>query len=116
MGLLIGNFYDAAGQPTAALQQLEACAQEGQELKAAKEKAEQELPGCNMRWSEAAGGAVWCDDEMYPRKVFQQLPGGQPNTRCACFKEIGWSDYRQLYPDCKPDAHECQTAPPASAA
>ena len=39
---------------------------------------------------------MWCDGGAYPRKLFGQLPGGKPTTRCACFKELGWSDLRQV--------------------
>jgi hypothetical protein len=35
---------------------------------------------------------------MYPRKLFLDMDGGQPTWRCACFKELGWSDLRQIYP------------------
>jgi hypothetical protein len=51
---------------------------------------------------------VWCDGDAYPRKVFTQLPGGKPTTKCACFEDLGWSDIRQIYPDCAPDAHSCK--------
>ena len=43
-----------------------------------------------------AGGFVWCDSGQHPRKIFSQLPGGKPTTFCACFKEVGWSDVRQV--------------------
>lgn len=51
---------------------------------------------------------MWCEDGAYPRKVFLQLPGGKPTTKCACFKELGWSDLRQVYEGCAPDAHSCK--------
>lgn len=57
-----------------------------------------------------AGGTVWCDAGAYPRRVFTQDANNRPMTRCLCFKELGWSDLRQVYSGCKPDAHECKVA------
>ena len=43
------------------------------------------------------GGHVWCDGEdMRPRKIFIQLPGGKPSSRCACMEGMGWTDVRQV--------------------
>jgi hypothetical protein len=39
---------------------------------------------------------VWCDNGLYPRKLYVNMVNGQPNWRCACFKELGWSDIRQV--------------------
>jgi hypothetical protein len=39
---------------------------------------------------------VWCDDELFPRKLYVSMSNGQPNWRCACFKELGWNDLRQV--------------------
>lgn len=39
---------------------------------------------------------MWCDDGLYPRKLYVNMVNGQPNWRCACFKELGWSDLRQV--------------------
>lgn len=39
---------------------------------------------------------MWCDDGLYPRKLYVNMVNGQPNWRCACFKELGWSDIRQV--------------------
>jgi hypothetical protein len=44
----------------------------------------------------AAGGSVWCDSDMYPRKLFVEMKGGRAVWRCACFKELGWSDVRKV--------------------
>lgn len=57
---------------------------------------------------------MWCDGEdLRPRKIFIQLPGGKPAERCACMEGIGWSDVRQVYPDCAPEAKSCQVSPPS---
>lgn len=39
---------------------------------------------------------MWCDDGLYPRKLYVNMVNGRPNWRCACFKEVGWSDVRQV--------------------
>jgi hypothetical protein len=39
---------------------------------------------------------VWCDEGMYPRKLFMEMKGGRAVWRCACFKEMGWSDVRKV--------------------
>jgi hypothetical protein len=39
---------------------------------------------------------VWCDGGRYPRKLYVNMVNGQPNWRCACFEELGWSDIRQV--------------------
>jgi hypothetical protein len=54
---------------------------------------------CVTVWSlfqPPAGGRVWCDGGLYPRKLYVNMVNGQPNWRCACFKELGWSDIRQV--------------------
>eukprot|EP00879_Flechtneria_rotunda_P011670 GHRR01012190.1.p4 GENE.GHRR01012190.1~~GHRR01012190.1.p4 ORF type:complete len:102 (-),score=14.38 GHRR01012190.1:1158-1463(-) len=43
-----------------------------------------------------AGGVVWCDHDMHPRKLFVSMKGGKASWRCACFKELGWSDVRKV--------------------
>uniref|UniRef100_A0A383V6X5 Cytochrome b5 heme-binding domain-containing protein n=1 Tax=Tetradesmus obliquus TaxID=3088 RepID=A0A383V6X5_TETOB len=115
-GKLIGRFYDAAGAATAALDSVHARAKEGEALKAAREAEEANWPSCNSKWTADEGGSVWCDDGMYPRKLFMEMKGGRAVWRCACFKELGWSDVRKVYVDCDPDAHFCKTNPEAEAA
>lgn len=39
---------------------------------------------------------MWCDDGMYPRKLFIEMKQGRSVWRCACFKELGWSDVRKV--------------------
>jgi hypothetical protein len=43
---------------------------------------------------------VWCDEGMYPRKLFMEMKGGRAVWRCACFKEMGWSDVRKVSACC----------------
>lgn len=111
-GRLVGAFYDGRGSPTRTVEEVQAQAEQGRAQREAAKKAEQQYTGCNVRWHETDGGMVWCDGELHPRKVFvQPLPGGgAPSTRCACFAEVGWSDLRQLYPDCDPAATLCRLA------
>ncbi|KAF6262822.1 hypothetical protein COO60DRAFT_1699115 [Scenedesmus sp. NREL 46B-D3] len=115
-GKLIGRFYDAEGAATAALESVHARAQEGEVLKAAREAEEANWPSCNSKWTQDDGGSVWCDEGMYPRKLFMEMKGGRAVWRCACFKELGWSDVRKVYVDCDPDAHLCKTNAEAEAA
>lgn len=128
-GRLIGRFYHASGEKTKALVAVEEAAERGKAAEEARAKIRTVYPSCNTRWTQEEGGVVWCPDGMYPRKIQEDDSdlrdpnevGGPPiKWRCACFKELGWSDLRQVYDDCDPDAHECRTAPatvaPASAA
>ena len=68
------------------------------------------LPHCSLilplRYS---GGFVWCDGlDMRPRKIFIQLPGGKPSSRCACMEGMGWTDVRQVG-----SSSSCRCAPTA---
>jgi hypothetical protein len=51
---------------------------------------------------------------MYPRKLFVEMKAGRAVWRCACFKELGWSDVRKVtqlqlaYNFCFWDAIRCQ--------
>ncbi|GLC60265.1 hypothetical protein PLESTB_001592300 [Pleodorina starrii] len=107
-GRLVGPFYDGAGRPTRLLRRVEEDAAKAKSEEELQREAEAKWPSCNVRWTESEGGTVWCDGGAYPRKVFLQLPGGKPTTKCACFAELGWSDIRQVYPDCAPDATSCK--------
>ena len=54
-----------------------------------------------------AGTEVWCSDTQYPR-ILTEMVNGKAERRCACFEKMGWNDMRQVYRDCKPDAHRCK--------
>lgn len=43
------------------------------------------------------------------------MVAGKAEQRCACFKEMGWSNLRQVYPGCKPDKTRCKLQPKAEA-
>eukprot|EP00198_Chlamydomonas_reinhardtii_P006359 XP_001695695.1 predicted protein [Chlamydomonas reinhardtii] len=107
-GYVVGAFYNQDGKPNRILRRAEEQAVKAKSEEEAMAEIERQWPACNVRWSEAEGGTVWCDGGAYPRKLFGQLPGGKPTTRCACFKELGWSDLRQVYPGCAPDATTCK--------
>lgn len=46
---------------------------------------------------------------MYPRKLYVNMVNGQPNWRCACFKELGWSDIRQVIVRRSQEERHCRT-------
>lgn len=54
-----------------------------------------------------AGSEVWCEKDMYPR-LLTEMVGGIAEQRCACFEQRGWSNLRNVYPGCSPDAHRCK--------
>jgi hypothetical protein len=54
-GLLAGAFYDSSGASTSALAAVHSRAEKGREIQAAREKAEQNWPSCNSKWTEAEG-------------------------------------------------------------
>lgn len=56
IGKLVGGaFYDLEGRPTAALQQVEAKAEEGRRIAAEREAEEHKFPACNSKWTAAEG-------------------------------------------------------------
>ncbi|KAG2495230.1 hypothetical protein HYH03_006504 [Edaphochlamys debaryana] len=107
-GRLDGPFYNAQGQPLKALQRVEEKAKKAKSHEELRREQEARWPSCNVRWTEADGGSVWCDDGQYPRKITTSLPDGKPTARCACFKDVGWSDVRQIYKGCHPEATHCK--------
>jgi hypothetical protein len=42
------------------------------------------------------------------RRRQQRERGGAGAWRCVCFEEVGWSDLRQVYEGCAPDATRCK--------
>lgn len=116
-GRVFGRFYDLEGKATPALLAVDEVARRAEadaQLRQEAEKSAAMGMKCNIRYSQADGGFVWCDGGRYPRKVFAQQADGAPATRCGCFDQVGWSDLRQLYPDCHPEATECRTSPPST--
>jgi len=94
-------------------------------------------PACETRWTEEEGAEVWCaDGKGHPRRVQRteaeegggeggdEGGGGRPGAalrrrderrrrerggwRCVCFEEVGWSDLRQVYEGCSPEATRCK--------
>lgn len=114
-GRLIGRFYDRHGNRTALLQMVTAGALSAKTNDELRRESEARYPKCDIRWTDVEGGWVSCNEEnLRPRKIFFQLPGGKPAQRCACMDGIGWSDVRQVYPNCSPEAQACQVSPPPS--
>ena len=76
--MVVGNFYDKDGKPTAALNKV------GESVEAAKLEKELEdddnkrFPPCNSEWSSAAGSRVWCSDKRYKNGwciyMFEHVP------------------------------------------
>eukprot|EP00879_Flechtneria_rotunda_P023355 GHRR01024705.1.p1 GENE.GHRR01024705.1~~GHRR01024705.1.p1 ORF type:complete len:146 (-),score=29.74 GHRR01024705.1:1158-1595(-) len=96
VGKLIGRFYDSTGAATTEMNSVHERAKQGEAIKAARADEEARWPSCNSRWTENEGGVVWCDHDMHPRKLFVSMKGGKASWRCACFKELGWSDVRKV--------------------
>jgi len=114
-GRVHGAFYNDKLEPLGPVKHVERKAAVAKTAEQAQRELEAKYPPCNVRWSEASGGFVWCDGGHFPRKIFTQLSTGQPTTRCACFGDFGWSDIRQIYPGCEPQDTECRTLPPGPA-
>ncbi|KAL4436400.1 hypothetical protein ABPG77_009962 [Micractinium sp. CCAP 211/92] len=119
VGKVQGRFYDAAGNPTPLQQRVEAAAA----AKVAAEEQEQDAGSsdasvpCNVKWSRAEGGWVWCPDGQFPRRVLQaDWQGGQQQERCACRDSAEVSAAARLYDGCTPEAQRCQTSPPEAEA
>lgn len=64
-GVLIGRFYNEAGEPTEALLRVEASLAEGKKLKAQSEAERIRFPSCNSEWTAASGGRFWCSTKRY---------------------------------------------------
>eukprot|EP00892_Ulva_mutabilis_P005609 jgi/Ulvmu1/341/UM001_0345.1 len=109
-GRLVGAFFDEQGLPTALSRRMwEGNSRHKAVLEERKNK-KLAYPTCNSRWSAAKGSEVWCDDGMFPRKLTEMV-GGKAEQRCACFKERGMSNLRQVYPGCKPVDTWCRLQP-----
>eukprot|EP00193_Tetraselmis_chui_P001762 CAMPEP_0177752152 /NCGR_PEP_ID=MMETSP0491_2-20121128/764_1 /TAXON_ID=63592 /ORGANISM="Tetraselmis chuii, Strain PLY429" /LENGTH=295 /DNA_ID=CAMNT_0019267331 /DNA_START=72 /DNA_END=959 /DNA_ORIENTATION=+ len=108
-------YYDGEGEPKALLAEVARGAKEAERLEAIRKANRKKHPPCNMKWTAAEGGQVWCN-EGYPRLLVEYeeslLPkDGQARKakeRCACFETVGWSDLRKVYKGCKPDAQSCK--------
>lgn len=120
-GRVSGRFYTSSGGATSLLGRVEAAAARAKSAEQIQREMEAQYVSCNTRWTEAEGSTVWCDGGAYPRKVTLTPPPGAevspsaPRTKCACFQEVGWSDLRQVYEGCRPDAHTCRLPKPKEA-
>lgn len=59
-GKVVGAFYDKDGRPTEELTFFEEMKKKYKVLKKDEKNEQSKYPGCNSRWSEAAGGEVFC--------------------------------------------------------
>ena len=64
-GKVIGAFYDKDGRPTEELTYFEEMKEKYKVLKKNEKNEQNKYPGCNSRWSEAAGGEVFCSTKRY---------------------------------------------------
>ena len=64
-GKVIGAFYDKDGRPTEELTYFEEMKEKYKLLKKDQKNEQSKYPGCNSRWSEAAGGEVFCSTKRY---------------------------------------------------
>ncbi|KAL4420479.1 hypothetical protein ABPG75_010135 [Micractinium tetrahymenae] len=123
VGKVVGRFYDAAGSPTPLQQRAEAAAAAAAAQEAAAKEqgqgggaADAAVP-CNVKWSRAEGGWVWCPEGQFPRRVLQaDWQGGQQQERCACLDSADVLAAARLYDGCAPEAQRCQTSPPEAEA
>ena len=67
-GKVIGAFYDKDGRPTEELTYFEEMKEKYKVLKKDEKNEQSKYPGCNSRWSEAAGGEVFCSTKRYTSK------------------------------------------------
>nr|CDJ98337.1 Cytochrome b5 domain containing protein [Haemonchus contortus] len=129
VGVLIGRYYDANGNPTQELRDVIARMQTAAEWRASRAAETEVFPPCNSEWHQNSGGRVWCsmksggiqrDWAGVPRELYD------PNTkqkRCACVKNFGVGlspagakgnrgdlDHPNLrqYPKCSPTANSCR--------
>lgn len=63
--MLIGRFYNEAGEPTEALLRVQASLAEGKKLQAQSEAERIRFPSCNSEWTAASGGRFWCSTKRY---------------------------------------------------
>ncbi|CAG5876626.1 unnamed protein product [Menidia menidia] len=116
VGVVIGRFYDEAGQPTEALLQVEALLAEGQQIKAQTEAEKVHFPACNSEWSAGRGGRVWCSTKSggvirdwigVPRKLFSPVSN---SVRCVCVQDPSAAEEDpslQKYDGCPPQSDSC---------
>lgn len=114
VGLLIGRYYNANGQKTEYMEDVEHQIDIAIEEKNQAENVRNQYPPCNIQWKAETGTRVWCSDQSggikrgwdgVPRKFFQV---GQTEFRCACVPEDRLSDsLLKEYDGCQPTAYEC---------
>lgn len=123
VGSVVGRLYDADGDPTPLLILAETQAERHAAAVAATataaaaaggaDAAEEEQHPCNVSWTRAMGGTVYCSEGRRPRRVLVRAGEGQGmEERCACLVGDAESSARRLYEGCAPDRETCQTSPP----
>ncbi|XP_004561726.1 neuferricin [Maylandia zebra] len=116
VGVLIGRFYNEAGEPTEALLRVEASLAEGKKLKAQSEAERIRFPSCNSEWTAASGGRFWCSTKSggvarhwagVPRQLFSP---GSSGVRCVCVEDPIAAEEDpnlQKYDGCPAHAESC---------
>ncbi|KAK6052347.1 cytochrome b5-like Heme/Steroid binding domain protein [Cooperia oncophora] len=60
VGVLVGRYYDASGNPTQELRDVLARMKTAAEWKASRAAEAEVFPPCNSEWHQNSGGRVWC--------------------------------------------------------
>ncbi|KAL4855533.1 Membrane-associated progesterone-binding protein 4 [Chlorella vulgaris] len=127
VGWVVGRFYDAKGAATPLQQTVQAAAAAHTAAVAAAEAAKaagaaafegqggEQAPQpdpCNVKWTKAEGGSVYCPAGKFPRRVIRPDWQGQPQEQCACLASSDVSGTARLYEGCSEEAASCRTSPP----
>lgn len=126
LGKLVGRFYDASGEPTDYLKNIELKMEEDKSAKESSERLKLVYPPCNVEWTQEMGTRVWCTNVSggisrkwtgVPRMMYE--PGTEA-YRCACLKDAeetssltskGAKRFRE-YEGCDPKSTECHVSKP----
>uniref|UniRef100_A0A7S1IH53 Cytochrome b5 heme-binding domain-containing protein n=1 Tax=Eutreptiella gymnastica TaxID=73025 RepID=A0A7S1IH53_9EUGL len=111
-GLLAERYYDAEGNPTAALNALDAALQEARQKKVSRDDILKRFKSCN---SKVVGTdsffTVWCDAGLFVRELVlqPQTPAGEVERRCVCATAAQFAhDGLGSYPECGERSTTCQ--------
>jgi hypothetical protein len=90
VGYMIGLYYDENGNPTTALQEVEAVGAKAADVKSHEDKLMKTYPGCDMAHTAADRKTkISCtsdDEPRYPRLLtWKHIGTGETARRCACF-------------------------------
>ena len=109
MGVVVGRFYDAQGEPTAELVMVRELAKKGEAEKLRLSTQRARFVGCNSKWTQADGKTLWCHEPLVVRHQVLVDGAGKETLRCVCASGAPGTEGVQLHPECPdPKSSTCR--------